>query len=317
MGGVTYPGGDALGIKNGVFVRLNELIDQYCPNYKEIITSWGQAYEKDSRLDDGTIYSFYNTAIKDEGINFGMMVRQDILDQLGLKQPVTFADWESMLTTIHESFPDMVPLTACPWWAGGVGKAYPCTFVGSQFVSAYGIANGFYQIDGEVRFGPIQPEFKEYLAVMNKWYELGLLDQEFATRSLEIGGFITKFASMDSSWGFGRGRLDPNIDWRAVRAPVLNVGDKIEFGVVNSPMGAATVITSALDHDIDVACKWFDYQYTEEAMLLNCYGLQGEAWEYDENGEVKFTEKLIAETASLAIPRRHISSRRYQRSWSD
>ena len=27
MGGVTYPGGDALGIKNGVFVRLNELID--------------------------------------------------------------------------------------------------------------------------------------------------------------------------------------------------------------------------------------------------------------------------------------------------
>lgn len=168
-------------------------------------------------------------------------------------------------------------------------------------MSAFGIANEFYQVDGEVRFGPAQPEFKEYLKLMNKWYNLGLLDREFATRPIELAEYAELFCSFDCSWGLSRSRMyavgattNEKLDLRAVRAPVLNKGDKIEFRVNPSPVLAPNVITTALDHDIDVACKWFDYQYTEEAMLLNCYGIQGVSWEYDENGEPVFAGEYMA-----------------------
>jgi len=292
MGNVTYPGGDVLGVANGDFIRLNEHIDQYCPNYKNIIDTWGIAYEKDVKLDDGTIYSFYNVALKEEGTNFGMAVREDLTKPLGIEMPVTISEWESMLTAFRDNYPDIIPLTCSPFFPVG---AYRGTFAGSQFVSAYGIANEFYQVDGEVRFGPIQPEFKQYLELMSDWYSKGLLDPEFASRQPEFVGLLYEAASYDAVWGVLRNRFG-DFDIRAVRAPVVNVGDKIKYGVVNSPIGAATVITSALDHDLDVACKWFDYQYTEEAMLLNCYGPQGANWDYDANGEPQFNEKFIKET---------------------
>lgn len=234
-----------------------------------------------------------------------MMVRQDLLNNLDLEQPVTIADWETMLTAFKDNVPDIVPLTISPLWDGiPYVHSYRGTFAGSAFVSAFGIANEFYQVDGEVRFGPAQPEFKEYLKLMNKWYTLGLLDNEFATRAIEIKEYATIFGAFDSSWGFGRGRLysaaklteNADLDLRAVRAPVLNKGDKIEFSVLNSPILSASVITSALNHDIDIACKWFDYQYTDDAMLLNCYGPEGVSLKFDENGEPQFSEDYMAKT---------------------
>ncbi|KHF35696.1 hypothetical protein CM49_01937 [Paenibacillus sp. P1XP2] len=31
-----------------------------------------------------------------------------------------------------------------------------------------------------MKYGPIQPEYKEFLTTMNKWYKEGLLDKDFA-----------------------------------------------------------------------------------------------------------------------------------------
>ena len=49
-------------------------------------------------------------------------------------------------------------------------------------LSAWDIGPSFYQENGVVKYGPIQPGFKEYLTLMNKWYGMGLIDKDFPTR---------------------------------------------------------------------------------------------------------------------------------------
>ena len=44
---------------------------------------------------------------------------------------------------------------------------------------AFGTRDSFHMKDGEVVYGPTQPEFKEYLTMINKWYSEGLINSDF------------------------------------------------------------------------------------------------------------------------------------------
>lgn len=298
MEGMSYPNGDAAAVADGIFLTLNDYIDKYCPTYKEILTTWGEEYSKDSKLDSGEIYGFYEVTRDAEPPWGGMLVRQDKIDALGLKTPVTIADWETMLTAFRDNT-DLIPLTA----TSNFGLSKVGFFASSAFMSAYGIANDFYQVDGTVKYGPAQPEFKEYLTLMRDWYSKGLLDKDFASRSYEnnFKGYEL-MGSFGHAWGLTYDMLysygfssDPTISLRAVQGPVLNKGDKIEFRFVESVIRERAVITSSLDHDIDVAFKWFDYQYTQDGSDLNIWGIKGVSYDIDENGQKYITGDLLTD----------------------
>ena len=48
-------------------------------------------------------------------------------------------------------------------------------------ISAYGVINDFYQDNGTVKFGAVEPGFKDYVATMNEWYSEGLIDSQFVS----------------------------------------------------------------------------------------------------------------------------------------
>ena len=52
-----------------------------------------------------------------------------------------------------------------------------------NFAVAYGLVAGtdLYVKDGQVKYGAYEPEFKDFVAEMAKWYSEGLLDPEFST----------------------------------------------------------------------------------------------------------------------------------------
>jgi putative aldouronate transport system substrate-binding protein len=291
----NYPNGNAAGVADGVFLVLNDYIDEYCPTYKNIIDNWGLEFEKNTKLDSGDIFAFYNLTETPEPPWCGMLVRQDKLDEIGMAQPVTIADWERVLTGFRDNT-DLIPITI----SSNFNTSKAGFFTGSAFMSAYGLANDFYQVDGTVKYGPAQPEFKEYLTLMNDWYSKDLVDKEFASRTYDVFKGYELMGSFGHAWGVAYDILyqlgysqDPNIQLRAVQSPVLNPGDTVEFRFVDSVIGSPTVITSSLDHDIDVACKWFDYQYTYDARDLNIWGQQGICWEYDDSGNKYFMGEFL------------------------
>ena len=106
----------------------------------------------------------------------GLIIRKDWLDQLQPPVPETMDEWYEVLKAIKTKDPN----------GNGQADEIPppldmdMTAINHAFVGAWGVTTGFYQVDGKVQYGPIQPEFKSYLETMSKWYAEGLIDQDYA-----------------------------------------------------------------------------------------------------------------------------------------
>src|SRR2546425_1172087 len=126
------PGGPARFLRDGVIVRLNDLLDRYAPNLKRVLGEHPE-WRKMIVTDDGDIYAF--PFIRSDPlllVSAGLAVRQDWLDKLSLKMPTTLDDWRGMLAAVRQRDPngdgktDELPLST---WAatagGGTGRAGP------------------------------------------------------------------------------------------------------------------------------------------------------------------------------------------------
>ena len=74
------------------------------------------------------------------------------------------------------------------------------TGLDEQLMVGYGVNSSWYQVDGEVKFGPIEPGFKEYITMMNQWYSEGLVDPEFFGRAGIFAGDKALF--LNGEFGF-------------------------------------------------------------------------------------------------------------------
>lgn len=116
--------------------------------------------------------------------------RGDWLKKLGIdKTPDTLAEFENALYKIALNDPD----------GNGVKDTYGLSKSGLQVIfGAFGYLPGFSQHkwqdwfwqerDGKIVYGAVQPEMKDALKLLNKWYKDGVLDPEFITGE-NTGGY--------------------------------------------------------------------------------------------------------------------------------
>ena len=93
--GREYASGPDVAIADNVYLRLNELCDEYAPNYMALINA-NPRPQKDTITDDGNRWAF-NYLYKDGRLaNQGPTIRQDFLDKVKMDVPVTFDDWHEI-----------------------------------------------------------------------------------------------------------------------------------------------------------------------------------------------------------------------------
>ncbi len=172
----NVPKGPDNAIEAGTIIRLNELIENYAPNLNRYLID-NPEIKKMVTTDSGNIYTFpFIRGDESLMVFLGMIIRQDWLDKLNLDSPFTIDEWEEVLTAFKTEDPngngemDEIPL---------VVQLGDMKYIGA-FVGAYGIHAQFYNDNGTVKYGSIQPEFKDFLETMNSWYNKGLLDADFA-----------------------------------------------------------------------------------------------------------------------------------------
>lgn len=285
-----YKGGVDKAIEDGVYLRLNELIAEHAPNYQKLLDE-DPELARQVTTDAGNIYAFHLIGIdEEEPAWWGPVFRGDWLEELDLEIPETIDEWYNVLTQFKEKKNAQAPLVMS---ASGIDPY-------GTLVSAYGIGPGFYNDNGTPKYGPIQPEFKEYLTTMNKWYNEGLLDQDFATRdsggrdavitSGETGAYLTEYALIDKYLAAIQS-TDPDVKFVAAEMPTLEKGDNAQYRVVNTRSGGyeAAITTSAKNPEAIV--KWFDYAYSEEGFNLFNYGIEGVSYEMVD-GKPEFTDLL-------------------------
>jgi putative aldouronate transport system substrate-binding protein len=90
-------GGPSKAIKDGVIVRLNDLIDKYASNYTKVLSDHPE-WRRQVVTDEGDIYAFPFRRSDPVLLTFtGPVIRQDWLDKVSLKVPTTLDDWHTML----------------------------------------------------------------------------------------------------------------------------------------------------------------------------------------------------------------------------
>ncbi len=232
---------------------------------------------------------------------FGPMIRKDWLDELGLDVPETYDELHDVLKAFKEKKGADAALVL----------NYAATGINNGLVQGYGI-NGlvadaamsepYYQVDDTVMYGPIQPEFKEYLTMVHDWYEEGLIWQDFmsftdfqnpptdvilADRTGVFYGEVTYIATLEDA------STTEGFELVAIPDFVQKSGDTIPFKEERAYAASTPWSISTQCECPELLMQWCNYMYTDEGALLCNYGLEGESFEYDENHVPVFTDLVL------------------------
>ncbi len=291
VGASYYAEGVDAAIDDGYFLDLTDLVDEYMPNYERIRTSDVQ-YELLSTTDSGRLGAVYELRQSKQGPWLGLWIRQDWLDDLGLETPVTFDDYHEVLTAFKNEKGATAPLILN--FSGSDGE-FGTMSGGLNVLNSWQLNE-----TGKVNFGPYMDAWKEYVTIMHQWYTEGLIDPDFMAtdeRTADMAKVVTGasglFAALYTMPSvYEAASEDPNMNLAPVNPPVMNEGDEGHIRLRDSYTSGNTAI-SADSENWEVALRWLDYLYTDEGALLANYGVEGDTFEFDENGKPVFTDKIL------------------------
>ncbi|MDD6023651.1 MAG: extracellular solute-binding protein [Oscillospiraceae bacterium] len=281
-------------IEDGVALDLMEYQD-YLPNFWNALNYYDN-YKTIAITQDGTMPEIICIA-DDYKVQSGMQIRQDWLDKLGMEIPGTPDELHDVLAAF---------VSEC-------GADHALLLTGSTQLTGTGIVGGFgtvgydpnstsnmYVVDGVVKNGFLDEAYKDYMEMMAQWYAEGLIASDFATESNDpftsnadayisggnAGVWSSMSDNMDSNMVSGK-ELNPDYNISPMAQPMLNKGDIFHFGdsrVGASAMGKSIAISDCCE-DVELACAWIDFFFSDEGIKLANYGLEGVSWNYNDAGE--------------------------------
>lgn len=289
----VYAGGPQKAIEDGLIIPLNDIMEEHAPNFTAALKSNAE-WDRQSKTDDGSYYGFTGLNCGPYRSFSGLVLRKDWLDELGLEVPQTIDEVEAVLKAFKEKKGAEAPYTA----SKSLG-----------FANSFGTSYSFYLDGDKIKFGPIEDSFKDYLQTMNKWYKAGLIDRDYVYNS--SSAVDEKFLNGTSgaiicAIGTGIGKYmtsKPSEEYDLVAVPhiVLEKGEKIKIltmgGEVNDPTAA---ITSNCKNP-EAAAEWLDYLYSEEGSILKVFGIEGDTFNFDENGNPIYTDKIVNNPDGLSV----------------
>ena len=290
----SYRAGQDKAIEDGYFIDIAEYLD-YAPNYLSWLAN-NDDLRKASYSDTGKLYGMWGvwSGMDSEHTyaDYGLAIRQDFLDKVGMEVPTTYSEWEAVLTAFKDELGIQAPLYTSKF---GIDQG--------EMMAGYDTAPYWYQRDGVIQYGPMDDGYRDYLVMMHDWYEKGLLDPDFATRSSsgvtadndmilnDKVGALTDYGTRLGDTYVSRGAT--NTDFNLVGAPQPtkdpddptyvepayrdNTYTMMVSGVCNS--------VSAESDNIELAVRWLDGFYAEEIALNANYGTEeyeGTVWHNDD-----------------------------------
>lgn len=162
--------------QQGVLAEIpEEMLDKYAPNIMKAIRDNAPAYQDYGKI-DGKYYGI--PVINPTNIyRIPVVYRKDWLDHLGLPVPNALAEFEKVIYAFANEDPD----------GNGVKDTYGLSSEGMNVVfGAFGqivFADQLYfgVKNRKLVVGALQPEMKEALKYLVKWYRDGVIDPEFIT----------------------------------------------------------------------------------------------------------------------------------------
>mgnify|MGYP000155359856 CR=1 FL=1 len=278
-----YVGGVQSAYEDGVIVDIAPYLKDHAPDYYTMINS-DDALKDSAYHHSDQVFEFI-AAYDEPGVKNGNIVRGDWMEKLGLDEITTLDDMYTYLSGARNQFGASVP----------VYMTGTCSEMMTAYgLNSYGVGNGnlsFYVVDGEVRTSINQDAYKEYLTEMHKWYEEGLLYQDFATTYFDphdntmtqmiyngqIAVWATQIEGLDD---YAANATDP--EFVSTPIPQITLDGSINHNVtVEYVINDSDITVSTNCDNVELAVEWMNYWYTEEGIRMYNYGPEGEAYHLD------------------------------------
>ena len=274
-------------VNEGAVVALDEYLD-LIPNVVEAV---GEDRMAAWRQPDGHIYTI-PTIVNVPGSQ-SVMVRQDWLDALGMKEPTNWDEWMALWRGIKEKDlngngdpNDEIPLAL---EQGNNGERSMASLLNAFGIRASSDCQFCVLDDGTYTMVYEHPRYREFLQTVQDMYKEGLIDSEFATRTQ-----AELFTAMDSNlvgtamtWA-ERAKLstyanreggDEDALWTCV-APITGpYGDQItqERNAV-TPLWCITTAAEEAGKVEDIL-RVFNWNFSKEGNDLYNYGIEGVSYD--------------------------------------
>ncbi|MCL6604179.1 MAG: extracellular solute-binding protein [Paenibacillus sp.] len=275
--------GDSDIVNNLSYFRpLDDYIEQNMPNLKAAMQETPEM-KKISTFPDGKIYSLPARLPSRPKSSRQPVINKVWLDKLGLEVPDTIDDLYNVLKAFKEQDPN----------GNGKQDEIPFIEIGNDLISPFGIAdlnnNNMLVKDGKAVYYPVSDEFKEGLKWENKLYTEGLLDKELFTqddtmRSAKFQNPDAPIVGFSYQWTpdavFGKWS-DQYVMIPPIAGPDGNrytIGNPIGMNLARNEL----LITTSSKHP-EVAARWADQFYTNEASIQNFWGAIGTVIQKNDN----------------------------------
>ena len=280
-----YPGGPQAAIDEGIIRPLKDLVVQFAPNFFKLFAD----DEEIARLittESGAFYAVPHLTVENETrAQAGLLVREKWLEQIDFAIPETIPEWRSMMRTMAETdfatfgsdseyplfFPAFRDLLASE-------TVYYFLAESNAFAGAWGVSHDLYRDDaGRIRYGPVQPGYRDMLVELNGWYEEDLIHPVISSPA-SGRGYINILAKCGATIGTNQ-VLSFVEQISFVQAPPPSLGDA-NAPVLGSQMlpvydGTRAAAISAATEQAEAAVRFLDIGYSEWGNRLYNFGVEG------------------------------------------
>lgn len=267
---------------SGKLIDLAPLLEEHAPNLWQLLQE-NPDWLKAITLPSGKIGAL--PSIQLSAPQNAMWINQSWLDRLKLDMPTDLESLKTVLTAFRDRDPN----------GNGKRDEIPMIFLGPWelkfFSHAWGVVVNDYNIyldeAGTVRYWPMEDSFIELARTMRDFYAEGLLDPSgFVTadtlrRVTDDEAAIT-YGAMFAPTPINLLPYEAAMDY-VLLEPLMHEGRQVYRDLFGSITRGAFAITSACD-DPAAMLRWVDVLYTEEGAVEAMVGIEGENYEFDEDG---------------------------------
>ena len=249
---------------------------------------------------DGELFVFPVIAREETANGFVPVIRTDLLEENNIPIPQSFDELLDALVKLKEIYPDSIP------WTGRKGTSQMLKTVSYMLGSGYGDNGLYYDYDkdgGSYVFGPASQDFKAVLSYLNRAFEAGVLDPDFATTTAEQ--FESKLSSGksffyidNSGFGINYTKALRKIDglekatMQIIPIPENSFGQRRAVSYAKVLPGRFYALNASSKNKEEIV-KFIDWMYSDEGSDISNYGVEGESFEYNEKGEPEFKKDFV------------------------
>lgn len=293
----------------GALIPLNDYINaEKMPNFSKILEG-EKAVMASITSADGNVYFLPRVMPAATGYWNGQFIRQDLLDAVNMPVPTTTQELYDVLKAIKEQVPECTAPIAMNMsevktlvWAWGVGaRGNGTTTPDDAYVTS----------EGTLAYGPVQDDYREALKYLHTLYAEGLLTPDWNSIDTDAKrtNIMTRasamcqgsFSGLMSAWN-GLLAADGQGEQLVPIPPLVGTNGKQAYQGHHTSIDAYYgLAVSSQCQDVDTVISVADYLYGDEGRELVYYGVEGETYTKDAEGNYAFTEQVTSSDLGVML----------------